>query len=45
VTRAEDLVLLAKRDTVLQDVIDIISEMGKYYAMEMNVEKTRVKRL
>jgi hypothetical protein len=44
VTRADDLVLLATRDTVLQDVIDRISEMGKYYGMELNVENTRVMR-
>ena len=42
VTSVDGLVPPTKRDTVLQDVTDRISEMGKYYGMEMNVEKTRV---
>jgi hypothetical protein len=38
---ADDLVLLAKEELVLQDVIDKLIENG-IYEMEMNVEKTNV---
>ena len=41
-TNPDALVLLAKRDTVAQDIIGRISEMRKYYGMELNVEKTTV---
>jgi len=36
---ADDLVLLAKEEKVLQDMIDKIIEIGRCYGMEMNVEK------
>jgi hypothetical protein len=32
-------VLLAKEEKVLQDVIDKLTEIGRCYGMEMNVEK------
>jgi hypothetical protein len=38
---ADDLVLLAKEETVLQEMIDRLIEVGKCYGMEMNVEKTK----
>jgi hypothetical protein len=36
----DDLVLLAKEEKVLQDMIDKLIEIGRCYGMEMNVEKT-----
>jgi hypothetical protein len=35
----DDLVLLAKEGTVLQDTIDRLSEIGRRYGMEISVEK------
>jgi len=35
---ADDLVLLAKEEKVLQDMADKLIETGRYYGMEMNVE-------
>jgi hypothetical protein len=35
----DDLVLLAKEDPVLEGKTDKITENGKFYGMEMNVEK------
>ena len=40
-----ELVLLATEEKVLQDMIDKIIEIGRYYGMEMNVEKTRILRI
>jgi len=40
---ADDLVLLAKEEKVLQDMIDKLIEIGRCYGMEMNVEKTKFK--
>ena len=34
---ADDLVLMAKEETVLQGMIDKLIETGRYYGMEMNV--------
>jgi hypothetical protein len=34
-----DLMLLAKKKMVLQDMIDKLSEIGRCYGMEMNVGK------
>ena len=34
---ADDLVLLAKEEKVLQDMIDKLIEIGRCYGMEMNV--------
>ena len=42
---ADDLVLMAKEETVLQGMIDKLSEIGRCYGMEMNVEKTKVMRI
>jgi hypothetical protein len=36
---ADDLVFLAKEETVLQDIIDKLIEIGRWYGMKMNVEK------
>ena len=33
---------MAKEETVLQGIIDKLIETGRYYGMEMNVEKTNV---
>jgi hypothetical protein len=37
----DDLVLLAKEETVLQGMIERLIEIGRRYGMEMNVEKLR----
>jgi retron-type reverse transcriptase len=42
---ADDFVLLAKEEKVLQDMIDKVIEIGGCYGMEMNVEKTKVMRM
>jgi hypothetical protein len=39
-----DLVLRAKEEKVLQDMIDKLIEIGRCCGMEMNVEKTKVMR-
>jgi hypothetical protein len=36
---ADNLVLPAKEEKVLQDTIDKLIEIGRCYGMEMNVEK------
>jgi len=41
----EDLLLLAKKGTVLWGVIDRLTEIRRWYGMEMNVEITKVKRI
>jgi len=38
---ADDLVLLAKEEKVLQDMIDKLIETGRCYGMEINVEKQK----
>ena len=38
---ADDLVLLAKEEKVLQDMIDKLTDIGRCYGMEINVEKTK----
>ena len=40
---ADDLVLLAKVEKVLQDMIDKLIEIGRCCGMEMNVEKPKVR--
>ena len=45
VKHADDLVLMAKEEKVLQDIIDKLIETGRCYGMEMNVEKTKVMRI
>jgi hypothetical protein len=42
---ADDLVLLAKEQTVLKCKTDRLTEVGRYYGMEMNMEKTTVTRI
>ena len=42
---ADDLVVLAKEEKVLQDMIDKLTEIGRCYGMEINVEKTKVMRI
>jgi len=42
---ADDLVLLAKEEKVLQNMTDKLIEIGRFYGMEMNVEKTKVIRI
>jgi hypothetical protein len=42
---ADDLVLMAKEQTVLQGMTDKLIEIGRCYGMEMNVEKTKVMRI
>jgi hypothetical protein len=42
---ADDLVLLAKEEMVLQDMIDKLIEIGRCYGMDMNVEKTEILRI
>ena len=42
---ADELVLMAKEETVLQGMIDKLIETGRYYGVEMNVEKTKVLRI
>jgi hypothetical protein len=39
---ADDLVLLARDENVLQGMVDRLIEIGRCYGMEMNVEKTKV---
>jgi Reverse transcriptase (RNA-dependent DNA polymerase). len=41
---ADDLMLLAKEETVLQGMINRLIEILKCYGMGINVEKTKVKR-
>jgi hypothetical protein len=38
---ADDLVLLAKDEMVLQGTINSLTEVGRCYGMEINVEKLR----
>jgi hypothetical protein len=42
---ADDLLLLVKEENVLQDMIDKLTEIGRCYGMEMNVEKTKVMKI
>jgi len=41
VKHADDLVLLAKEEKVIQDMIDKLIEIGGCYGIEMNVEKQK----
>jgi hypothetical protein len=36
-----DLVLTAKEETVLQDMTDKLTEIGRCYGMKINVEKKK----
>jgi len=42
---ADDIVLMAKEESVLQGMIDRLIEIGSCYGMEMNVEKTKAMRI
>jgi ribosome-interacting GTPase 1 len=42
---ADDLVLLAKEETILQSMIDTLIEVGRDNGMEINVDKTKTMRL
>jgi hypothetical protein len=42
---ADDLVLLAREEKVLQGMVDRLIEIGRRYEMEMNVDKTKVMRI
>jgi hypothetical protein len=42
VKHANDLVLLAKKGMVLQDMVDKLIEIGRSHGMEINVGKTKV---
>jgi hypothetical protein len=42
---ADDLVLLAREETMLQGMIDRLIEIGRCYGMEMNVKKIKVMRI
>jgi hypothetical protein len=42
---ADDLVLLAREETVLQGMFGILIEIGRCCGMEINVEKTKVMRI
>jgi len=42
---ADELMLLAKEEKVLQDMIDKLIEIGRCYGMEMNVEKAKVMKI
>jgi hypothetical protein len=37
----DDLVILAREETVLQGMVDRLIEIGRCYGIEMNVEKLR----
>jgi hypothetical protein len=39
---ADDLLLLAKEEMVLQGMIDKLIEIGRCYGMEMNVEENKI---
>ena len=38
---ADDLVLMAKEENILQDMIAKLIEIGRYYVMEINVGKNK----
>jgi hypothetical protein len=42
---ADDLVLLAQEEGVLQGMIDKLIEIGRWHGMETNVERTKVMRM
>ena len=42
---ADDFVLLAKEEKMLQDMIDKLIEIGRCYGMEMNAEKRKLMRI
>jgi len=42
---ADDFVLLAKIETLIQGMTNTLIETGRYYRMEMNEDKTKVMRI
>jgi hypothetical protein len=42
---ANDLVLLAKEERVLHSMTDRLIKVGRFYEIEVNVEKPKVKRI
>jgi len=42
---ADDLKLMAKEETILQGIIDKLTEIRRCYGMEINVEKTKAMRI
>jgi hypothetical protein len=42
---ADDLVLMARKEKVIQGMVDRLIEIRRRYGMEMNVEKTKVMRI
>jgi hypothetical protein len=42
---ADDLVLLAKEETMLQSMTDKLIEVGREYGIEINVEETKTMRI
>ena len=42
---ADDVVLLAKEVAVLQGMVERLTEIGRYYGMDVNVEKTKAMRI
>jgi hypothetical protein len=42
---ADDLMLLAREETILQSMIDNLIEVGRGYDMEINVEETKTMRI
>jgi hypothetical protein len=41
----DDVLLLAKEETVPQDMADRVIEIARYYGMEMDVEESRLMRI
>jgi len=42
---ADDLVFWLKKKRLIQDMTDKLTEIGRCYGMEMNMEKTKVMRI
>jgi hypothetical protein len=42
---ADDLVLLAKEETIIQSIIDKVIEVGRGYSMEINAQKIKTIRI
>jgi len=42
---ADDIVLLAKKETMLQGIIDRLTGSGSCHGLEMNVYETKIKRI
>jgi len=42
---ADDVALLAKEVAVLQGMIERLTEIGRYYGMDVNMEKTKALRI